>query len=217
MNSATAIDLGTWPRRQHFEHYRSVVPCTYAMTVELDVTDFVQVIAGTSCKTYLAQIWALAAVVNRHSEFRMCVQADGSPAVWDVVHPSFTIFHPETETFSSLWTPFDEDFATFHDAATAVIAEHGKSAELFPQGNPPPNSFDVSSLPWASFTAFSLNIAGGWDHLAPIFTLGKYVQRDDKTLLPLALQVHHAAIDGFHVSRFVNEVQEVLSGHSWRR
>lgn len=51
MNSATAIDLGSWPRRQHFEHYRSVAPCTYAMTVELDVTDFVRTLAGSSRRT----------------------------------------------------------------------------------------------------------------------------------------------------------------------
>jgi chloramphenicol O-acetyltransferase type A len=73
----------------------------------------------------------------------------------------------------------------------------------------------VSSLPWASFTGFTLQIEGGLRHLAPIFTLGRYVEREGRTLLPLAIQIHHAAADGFHTSRLVNELQELLSDPAW--
>ncbi|WP_440899782.1 CatA-like O-acetyltransferase, partial [Actinosynnema sp.] len=41
MDAPALIDLDTWPRRQHFTHYLRAVPCTYAMTVEVDVTAFV--------------------------------------------------------------------------------------------------------------------------------------------------------------------------------
>jgi len=211
---AVPVDLATWPRRQHFEHYRAS-PCTYAMTVEVDVTAFAAALRASSRRTYVAQVWALATVVNRHDEFRMVLAEDGSPAVWPVVHPAFTVFHVERETFSCVWAPYDADFATFHDAATAVLAEHGHSTEFFPQGAPPPNAFDVSSLPWASFTGFTLNIRDAWNHLAPIVTLGRYVERDGRVLLPLAVQVHHAAADGFHTARLVNELQQLLDDPSW--
>ena len=46
----------------------------------------------------------------------------------------------------------------------------------------------------------------------PIFTLGKYYEEDGKILLPLAVQVHHAVCDGFHICRFVNELQELING-----
>lgn len=32
------IDPETWPRREYFEHYFSAVPCTYSITVKLDIT-----------------------------------------------------------------------------------------------------------------------------------------------------------------------------------
>lgn len=214
MTTPTAIDLDTWPRRQHFDHYRAS-PCTYAVTVELDATAFADALRRSTRKTYLAQVWALATVVNRHDEFRMVLDDDGAPAVWPVVHPAFTVFHGERETFSCVWAPYDADFGTFHDAATAVLAAHGESTEFFPQGAPPPNAFDVSSLPWASFTGFTLNIRDAWDHLAPIVTLGRYVERDGRVLLPVAVQVHHAAADGFHTARLVNELQELLDDPSW--
>lgn len=214
-NSPTPVDLGTWPRRQHFEHYRRAVPCTYSMTVELDVTAFASALRRSRRKTYVAQIWALATVVNRHDEFRMCLTESGEPAVWPVTHPAFTVFNPERETFACVWAPYDPDFGAFHDTAAALLAEHARATEFFPQGAPPADSFDVSSLPWASFTGFHLDIRDGWDHLAPIFTIGRYTERDGRVFLPLALQMHHAVADGFHAARLVQELQALVSDPAW--
>ena len=33
----------------------------------------------------------------------------------------------------------------------------------------------------------------------------------NKIILPLAIQVHHAVCDGFHICRFVNELQELIN------
>ena len=217
MTTATlnSLDVTTWARRQHFEHYLHRVPCTYSLTVELDTSRLADALRTSTRKTYIAQIWAIASVVNRHREFRMALTDAGDPAVWSITHPSFTVFNSELETFASVWVPYDPDFGTFHDAAAQVHAEHAWATEFFPLGTPPANSFDVSSLPWTSFTGFTLNIDGGGRHLAPIFTLGRYVERDGRTLLPVALQIHHAAADGFHASRLLNELGALLNDPSW--
>lgn len=215
MDAPQPIDLATWPRRQYFAHYLRAVPCTYAITVEVDATEFAAAVRRTGRRTYISQIWALARLVNRHDEFRMTLDGADAPAVWGRTHPSFTIFNTERETFASVWTHFDPDYAAFHDAAARVIAEHAGSTELFPQGAPPPNSFDVSSLPWTSFTGFTLNIDGGSRHLAPIFTLGRYVVREGRVLLPLAVQIHHAVADGFHTARLIEEFRGLLADPVW--
>ncbi|RKW70929.1 type A chloramphenicol O-acetyltransferase [Galactobacter caseinivorans] len=215
MDIPTPIDLSTWPRREHFEHYRTAVPCSYALTVELDVTEFAEALRRSPRKSYVAQIWALATVVNRHDEFRMSINTAGEVGVWPVLHPAFTVFNPDRETFASVWTPYSTDFSTFHDAAADTLAMHRTATAFFPQGPPPANAFDVSSLPWTSFTGFNLNIAGSEDHLLPIFTLGRYVRREGRTLLPVAAQIHHAAADGFHASRLLNELQELFANPSW--
>lgn len=211
---ARRIDLDRWPRREHFLHYRDRVPCTHATTVELDVTDLVAALARSRRKTYLAQVWALASVVQRHEALRMTL-VDGAPAVWDVVHPTFTVLRPETETFGCVWVPYDADFASFHAAAAPVLAEHRTTEGLFPMGAPPPNAFDVSSLPWTSFTGFALGLRDAWDHLAPIVTLGRHVEREGRVRLPVALQIHHAAADGLHVARALDDLQSVLADPRW--
>lgn len=215
MDEPVAIDLASWTRREHFAYYRESVACTYALTVELDVTTFAAALAASTRKTYVAQIWALASVVNRHSEFRMTLTHAGGPAVWPQVDPAFTVFNPSRETFAVVSTPFTPDFAAFHEAAAGLLAEHRSATAFVPQGEQPANTFDVSSLPWTSFTSLSLQIRDGWDHLLPIFTLGRYFTRDGRTYLPVAVQVHHAAADGFHVSRLLSELQTLFDDASW--
>jgi chloramphenicol O-acetyltransferase type A len=211
MGTLQPIDLTTWPRREHFAHYRDRVPCTYAMTVDVDVTGLRSTLTGTAVKSSVAMIWALSTIVNRHQEFRMALGPDGAPAVWDVVHPSFTVFNPERETFASVWSPHRDDFATFHREAVEVLDRYRSATSLFPQADTPPNTFDVSSIPWASFTGFTLDIRDAWDHLAPIFTVGRYRRVADRVLMPLAVQVHHAAADGFHTARLVTDLQELVA------
>jgi chloramphenicol O-acetyltransferase type A len=215
MDGPESIDLDSWPRREHFSHYLEAVPCTYALTVELDVTAFAAALRGSARKTYLAQIWALASIVNRHAEFRTCLTDSGTPAVWPRLDPAFTVFNEERETFAVVWTPYTPDFGVFHEAAAALLAQHRTATVFSPQGEQPANTFDVSSLPWLSFTGFTLQIRNGWDHLLPIFTLGRYIERNGNTYMPVAVQVHHAVADGFHTSRLLNELQALLADPSW--
>lgn len=212
---ASLIDLDTWARREHFEHYRRAVPCSYALTTEVDVTALVPALREASRRTYVAQIWALATIVNRHDEFRMRVDEEGRPAVWRRCDPAFTILNPDRETFVCASTPYDEDFGRFHDAASEVLDRHRDSTGLFPDGPPEPHCFDVSSIPWTSFTGFTLVLPRESDHLLPIFTLGRHVERDGRTLLPVSVQVHHAAADGFHTARLVEELGALLGDPSW--
>ncbi|WP_053238935.1 type A chloramphenicol O-acetyltransferase [Sandaracinus amylolyticus] len=213
MTGFRAIDLGTWNRAEHFEHYIDRVPCTYSFTVHVDITSLRSALTGRGRKAYPAQLWMLATTVQRFREFRMGFDADGALGVWDELHPAYTVFNAEAETFSGIWTRYDADFGAFEDAATKDIAEHARATRFFPKEGRPPNSFDVSSIPWLEFSAFTLDIPRAIRHVAPIFTLGRYVERDGRTLLPVAIQVHHAVCDGFHASRFVAALQELAAEH----
>ena len=77
--------------------------------------------------------------------------------------------------------------------------------------NIPENSFPISMIPWNSFDGFNLNLKNGYDYYLPIFTFGKFVLEDKKCLIPLAIQVHHAVCDGFHLCRFIDRFQEIIN------
>ncbi|MBL3853137.1 CatA-like O-acetyltransferase, partial [Bacillus cereus] len=42
-----------------------------------------------------------------------------------------------------------------------------------------------------------------------IITCGKYFNEENKIMLPVSLQVHHSVCDGYHVSRFIEDLQEL--------
>ena len=41
----------------------------------------------------------------------------------------------------------------------------------------------------------------------PSVEAGKFVRQDERVLMPLSLTCHHATTDGWHASRFLEELQ----------
>lgn len=162
------IDMENWPRREHFRQYLTNTPCTWSMTVQLDVTRLVR----SGAEIYPALLYALARGVNRHAEFRMSLDTEGRPGVWDLLHTSYTVFHRDTETFSCLWTPYHEDPAVYYSAYRCDLERWGAVEGFEPQPDVPPNIYYASMLPWESFEGFNLNLQKGWGFLLPTFTLG---------------------------------------------
>ena len=91
------------------------------------------------------------------------------------------------------------------------IDAFGERMGMSAKPNPPENTFPVSMIPWTSFEGFNLNLKKGYDYLLPIFTFGKYYEEGGKYYIPLSIQVHHAVCDGFHVCRFLDELQDLLN------
>lgn len=204
----TPIDRETWARKEYFDHYLSQVPCTYSAVFQLDITR----LRREERKLYPTMLYHIAGEVNRWTEFRTALNGAGQLGVYDRMHPRYTVFHPESETFSNLWTEYDPDYETFCTAYRQDMAQYGNNLGLEGKPNTPENTFPVSMLPWAGFEGFNLNLQKGYDFLLPIFTMGRYREEGGRTLLPLAVQVHHAVCDGFHLCRFVNGLQERLEG-----
>ena len=202
------IDRSHWERNEYFEHYFTNVPCTYSMTVKVDITP----IKKTQMKLYPAMLYYLTTIVNRHSEFRTAINDSGELGVYSEMLPCYTVFHKDTETFSNIWTEYSPDFNTFSAAYENDMQKYGNKQGMIGKPNAPENTFPVSMIPWSTFEGFNLNLQKGYDYLIPIFTMGKYYQEDGRIILPLAIQVHHAVCDGFHICRFVNELQELING-----
>lgn len=64
------VDSNSWERKEYFEHYFSNVPCTYSMTVKVDITKIIE----KQMKLYPAMLYYIATIVNRHSEFRTAIR-----------------------------------------------------------------------------------------------------------------------------------------------
>ncbi len=202
----TRIDRTVWEREEYFSHYFSHIPCTYSMTVKIDITE----IKKKNQKLYPAMLYYISTVVNRHPEFRLSFDENGELGMYEEMVPSYTVFHKETETFSEIWTEYKEDYEKFCAEYENDLRIYGNRKGMTGKPDMPANSFPVSMIPWVSFEGFHLNLQRGYDYLTPIFTMGKFFEEKGRIFLPMAIQVHHAVCDGFHVSRFVKELQELI-------
>lgn len=202
----TPVDVSRWARKEHFEVFQSFAQSTINQTVLIDITALLKHVKNIGWKFYPTIIFLVSKIVNRHPEFRMAIK-NNELVVWNNSHPSYTIFHNETETFSSLWSHYDGNIHHFQDAYSEDVAQHGNNIAYWPKGESPENVFFISAIPWVSFTSFNINVAHMQNFFAPMFTLGKYYSQDGKIVLPLAVQVHHSVCDGFHVARLCNELQ----------
>lgn len=203
------IDRQTWARQGAYQQFMHEVPCTYSLTVQLDVTRLLAVTKAQNLKFFPCLLHAVGCVVNWHSAFRMDLNAAGELGYYDTCNPCYTVFHPETETFTNVWSAHEDDLHDFLQNYTQDMQIYQPDATQSKpmEGN---HIFYVSALPWTNFTAFHLNLQKGYDCFQPVFTLGKYITVADKTTLPLAIQVHHAVCDGYHVAKFLTDLQQHL-------
>lgn len=205
------IEVSKWSRKEYFDHYLNQVTCTYSMTLNLDLTDLIKEIRRAGIKLYPTMIYLLSRIVNKHEEFRTAIDSNGQVGVFDLLHPSYTIFQKDSETFTNIWTEYSPSFSEFYEGYLLDIKSYGEIKSFIAKPNMPENVINISSIPWVSFTGFNLNLPKVTDYLLPIFTTGKYFEQNGKTWLPVAIQVHHAVCDGFHIARFVNELQEAMN------
>ena len=205
----TPIDLRTWPRGQVFYYFSQMAPTGYSLTVEVDITHLYGAVKSADVKFFPAYLWLVTKNLNRQTEFKLAMK-DGQLGYYDTLTPLYAAFHDDDKTFSLMWTEFDEDFSVFYrrylENQACFGENHGILAQ--PQTPPPPNACTVSCLPWVSFRHFAVHSYENKPYFFPSVEAGKFYESEGKRLLPLSLTCHHAAADGYHVARFLRQLQE---------
>jgi chloramphenicol O-acetyltransferase type A len=65
-------------------------------------------------------------------------------------------------------------------------------------------------LPWVSFTSFAHARTPGRGESVPRIAFGKFINENERIMLPISVEVHHALMDGLHVGRYLNGLEEAL-------
>ncbi|MEO7647331.1 MAG: chloramphenicol acetyltransferase [Gemmatimonadaceae bacterium] len=204
------LDLASWNRRQHFDLFRGFENPFFSVCVDVDAT-----VAWEMCRAdgspsfYVVTLFHSLRAANDSEAFRMRIRGD---RVWvhDSVRASATVLRDD-ETFGFGIFPPAPSFAGFqrHAADEMRRAKQPRPLEI-----PRPGEDDLiyhSSLPWMRFTSFTNALNGGKDSV-PRVVFGKCTQQGGRWLLPVAVEVHHALVDGLDVARYLERMQRGLSG-----
>ena len=188
---ATPVALDTWLRREAYTFFSSLSDPFYSVTVTVDVTALHTYTKRRGLSFYYALVWLCTQSINHTTAFRYAIR-NGQPVLLARREPSFTDLHPGAEQFHIVTMPAGNALDDFCRAARAE-----SDALIY-----------FSCLPWVSLTALTNERDFDADDAIPRIVWGKYHREGERDVLGLALEVNHRLIDGLHIGRFVQDLQQ---------
>lgn len=185
--------------------FRNSVEPAFCVTVELDITHFLRKIKEQKYSFTMAMVYAVSKCANEIEEFRYRF-ADGNVVLYDRIDTAFTHLEQETELFKVVNVSMQDTMEAYVSLASKMAREQ-KEYFTGPLGN---DVFQFSPMPWVSYTHISHTNSGKKDNATPLFDWGKYFERDGRMLLPFSIQAHHSFVDGLHVGKLVESLQDYL-------
>lgn len=191
-----------------------------SITSDIDVTDFVAFCKEYGLNFYSSLVCLVTQVVNRSEHFRLGYNEDGELVLWNHISPYYTDFLKDTKEFITIITPYSADFRLFYENIQKD-RKYSVDNRVLRAEITTPNIFGISSVPWINYSSVSFENYDQSTSLSPIITWGKYVFKEGKLKLPLSLQMHHAACDGYDMAQFFldveNELNEFIKRKLWKR
>lgn len=204
-NTFQIIDEKTWKRAMHCMVFRSSVEPAFCVTFEVDVTGFRRMVREKGYSFTLAMVYAVCRCANTIEEFRYRF-VDGNVVLYDRIDTAFTYLDKETELFKVVNVPMQDSLDEYVKLA-ARTAEEQKEYFTGPLGN---DVFQCSPMPWVTYTHISHTNSGKKENATPLFDWGRYQERDGRIVMPVSVQAHHSFVDGIHIGKFVEELQQYM-------
>ena len=210
MNGYRKVDMEHWPRREHYAYYTQKLKVEYNITSRVRVDHFLDFCHRNGYRFYPALICAVTNVLNRLENFRMFRNEADELCIWDKIVPNYTFFHQDDLTFSDCWSECDDDFDTFYRNVAGDMERYRDKKGIKVRPDQPANFYCISCEPWMDFTAYSARVSTGEPKFFPVITMGRYVEENGATTMPVNLMIAHAVSDGYHAGLFFTELQKEL-------
>ncbi len=204
-NNYKVIDEAKWERAMHCMIFRNSVEPAFCVTFEVDVTNFLKKVHEKGYSFTIAFVYAVCKCANEIEAFRFRF-LDEKVVLFEQCDTAFTYLNQETELFKVVNVPMKENLDEYVPYATKIAKEQ---TEYFtgPLGN---DVFQCSPMPWIQYTHISHTNAGKRDNATPLFDWGKYTNKDGRIVMPVSVQAHHSFVDGIHVGKFAEKLQNYL-------
>jgi chloramphenicol O-acetyltransferase type A len=204
--SGRALDLEAWNRRAHYELFRKYDQPFFSVTVDVDVTTLWNLSRRPRGPSFfLTSLFLMLQSVNDTEAFRLRLRQRG---VWvhEAVAVGATVLKGD-DTFAFARIEASNTLAQFVASGKNAIARSSVAGV----GRRDTLRDDIvfhSVLPWLRLRSFT-NALPGNDSI-PRIVFGKATERPRRVSMPVAVEVHHALVDGLDVARFLERFQTRL-------
>ncbi|CAH0999740.1 Chloramphenicol acetyltransferase 3 [Neolewinella maritima] len=205
------LNLDTWPRRAHFDFFRSFDEPFFGLTVRVDATAAYHHCKAGGHSFFLYYLHRCLQAVNAVEAFRYRIEGE-RVRIHDQIHASATIERADG-TFDFSYIPYVADFTDFVKGAKLEI-DRIQSTTGLNVGVAGADVIHFSAVPWLDFTSLSHARNLTLPDSAPKISIGKLTERDGRLGMPVSIHGHHALMDGREVGAFVRRFEAGLGGRS---
>lgn len=201
------IDINTWKRKQHYEHFIAMKDPFFGVTVSVDVSKAYQFSKQKKLSFFGRYLHDCMKAINDVDALKLRIEYE-KVVKHEIIHASPTIMR-EDKTFGFTFIKFNNDLSVFLENLEVEKQRVMNSDKLYP----PINSTDCihcSALPWFSFTGHKEPDSGLMDSV-PKLAFGKAETNNKSLKMNVAIRVNHALVDGYDVGLFVEIFQDYLN------
>ena len=204
----TAIDINSWIRKDHYRFFSQFEEPFFGVTVSIDCTAAYHQAKERGISFFQYYLYRALKAANAIENFRYRI-IDKEVYLFNEVHASPTVPRPDG-TFGFSYIDYSNDEEIFYLNATRIIEAVKQESGLIPAVSGE-NVIHFSALPWINFTSVSHARCFSFADSSPKITFGKITEENGKRLLPVAVHVHHALVDGYHVGLFIEQFQALMN------
>ncbi len=205
------IDRSSWPREEIYRFFSAVSDPFYMLTYTADVTELVTFCRREKLSFYYSLVYLCTEAVNRVENFRYVIRGE-DVFLLDWREPSITDLSPGSDLFHILTLPCGgEDLRSFCARAEEKNRSQTGFIDMSAEGE---NLIYLSCVPWVKMTGLTNERHRADPRVAedsiPRIAWGRYEERDGRYTLGISLEVNHRLIDGIHIGKFAQALEESI-------
>ncbi|MBN2300103.1 MAG: hypothetical protein JXC31_02825 [Acholeplasmataceae bacterium] len=205
------IKMESWDRLQIYSFFKDIDEPRYMITVDIDVTKFLKFVKENHLSFYLSFVFLIMNEMNKIKNFRYRI-INHEVFQFEKTHPSFTDSIKGTELFKMVTCNLESDMFQFVEKAKQKSLDQGSTfVDLASE-----DRFDVvyiTSFPWAKYSQVTHAHHIDKEFSIPKLVWGKFENENGKIMMPFSIEVHHGLVDGLHVGKLIQNLQNTLNSY----
>lgn len=196
-------EVKTFKREELFKHYHSFTNPFIITTTKIDITNIINY-----CKVhknlYGTLGYLIAQTANKIDEFKYRYK-DGKIYFCDEIQSNY-VGKYDDDTIGYFGVPLKDNYSEYIESFIETQNKFKKDKKYSPENDL--NEIWLSCQPWFSFS--SLVPTYDKEITIPQFIWDKYENINEKYYINLLVMVHHGFADGYHVGKFIHNLQEAI-------
>lgn len=204
------IDINNWKGKKHYLWFKNYPIPYYVVTSRINITNLYNYVKKNNLSFFISFMYLLTVALNNIEEMRLRI-VNNQVILYDQIHPAYTVM-----TRDGIYDNCDNymfnDFETFYKEANLAINKVKDGIDENKDYNDYSrlDQYYYTCLPWIDITSMTNPMPNDPTVSVPRLCWGKYIKNNNFCELSLSIQVHHALVDGYPLSKAFLEIQRLL-------